>query len=49
MKSSYKQIKIKEKKSKELKNIDKSKTLKAIEEISKKMKKQTNYYLNLKK
>ena len=32
---------------KELKNIDKSKTLKAIGEISKKMMKQINYYLNL--
>ena len=34
---------------KELKNIDKSKSLKAIGEISKKMMKQINYCLNLKK
>ena len=37
MKSSYKQLKIKEKKQlKELKNIDKSKTLKALDEIKRK-------------
>ena len=34
---------------KELKNIDKNKTLKVTDEISKKMKKQINYYLNFKK
>ena len=32
---------------KELKNIDKSKTLKAINEMTKKMMKQINYCLNL--
>ena len=36
-----------EKQLKELKNIGKSKTLKAISEISKKIMKQTNYCLNL--
>ena len=34
---------------KELKNIDKSKTLKAIGKISRKMMKQINYCLNLRK
>ena len=38
-----------EKQLKELKKTDKSKTLKAISEISKKMMKQINYCLNLKK
>ena len=38
-----------EKQLKELKNIDKNKTLKAIDEISKKMMKQINYCLNLEK
>ena len=39
-----------EKQLKELKNIDKNKTVKAIGEISKKkMMKQINYHLNLKK
>ena len=38
-----------EKQLKELKNIDKSKTLKAIGKISKKMMKQINYCLNLRK
>ena len=36
-----------EKQLKEFKNIDKSKALKAIGEISKKIMKQINYYLNL--
>ena len=50
MKSSFKQLKIKgEKQLKEFKNIDKSKTLKAIDKISKKMMKEINYCLNLKK
>ena len=38
-----------EKQLKEFKNIDKSKTLKAIDKISKKMMKEINYCLNLKK
>ena len=38
-----------EKQLKEIKNLDKSKTLKAVGEVSKKMMKQINYYLNLKK
>ena len=38
-----------EKQLKELKNIDKSKTLKAIGKISKKMMRQINYCLNLRK
>ena len=38
-----------EKQLKELKNIDKSKTQKAIDEISKKIMIQINYYLNLRK
>ena len=38
-----------EKQLKELKNIDKNKTLKAVDEISKKMMKQINYCLNLEK
>ena len=38
-----------EKQLKEQKNIDKNKTLKAIDEISKKMLNQINYCLNLKK
>ena len=38
-----------EKQLKELKNIDKNKTLKAVDEISKKMMKEINYCLNLEK
>ena len=38
-----------EKQLKDLKNIDKSKTLKAIGEIAEKMMKQINYCLNLRK
>ena len=38
-----------EKQLEELKNIDKTKTLKAIDEISKKLMKQINYCLNIKK
>ena len=47
MKSSFKQLKIKgEKQLKEFKNIDKSKTLKAIGEISKKKNDEANKWLS---
>ena len=49
IKYSYKQLKIKEKKSKELKNIDKNKTLKATDEISKKNAKANRILFAIKK
>ena len=49
IKYNYKQLKIKEKKSKELKNIDKNKTLKATDEISKKYAKANRILFAIKK